>query len=383
MRLISTRQAKPGMIIGRELVDDKGQILLHKDVVLTTDYIRALEAKGHTRLYIRDPDEPVVDTEQDISPVVRTRAMLALRNTFEKIGAEVAARRYESGQDLSKVFDSDRIAALLSKTGPLGQMLEAVADILDDVLSRSVLAGLTSLKTAGTQHYDHALDVCAVAIMIGRTAGLSQDYLRQLAAGCLLHDIGKIFLDPSTKGDTAVRQHTRLGYDLLRASEERNILTPHVAYEHHERPDGKGLPRGILACNRIKRDRSQPPPIPTLFGEICAVANAYDNLLSGDDEHPAHAPDMALRAIREGAGTQFNEEIVVGFLRVVPVHPVGTEVLIRSAKFRNCIAVVTRTSPTHLDRPVIFLVRDASGNSLSGPEIDLNEDMDIVVQSKL
>lgn len=383
MRLISIRQAKPGMIIGRELVDDKGQILLHKEVVLTQDYIRALEAKGHTRLYVRDPGEPMIDAEEDISPVVRTRALLALRNTFEKIGAEVAARRTESGQDLSRVFETDSISALLSKSGPLGQVLEAVAAILDDVLSRSVLAGLTTLKTAGTQYYDHALDVCAVAIMIGKTAGLSQEHLRQLAAGCLLHDIGKIFLEPSVKGEAAIRQHTRLGYDLLRASEERNILTPHVAYEHHERPDGKGLPRGIRACNRIKRDRTQRPPIPTLFGEICAVANAYDNLLSGDGDHPAHAPDMALRAIREGAGTQFNEEVVLGFLRVVPVHPVGAEVLVRSAKFRNCIAVVTRNSVTHLDRPVIFLVRDAAGNSLSGPEIDLNEDSDIAIQSKL
>lgn len=383
MRLISIRQAKPGMIIGRELVDDKGQILLHKEVVLTQDYIRALEAKGHTRLYVRDPGEPMVDAEEDISPVVRTRALLALRNTFEKIGAEVAARRTESGQDLSRVFETECIAALLSKSGPLGQVLEAVVAILDDVLSRSVLAGLTTLKTAGTQYYDHALDVCAVAIMIGKTAGLSQDHLRQLAAGCLLHDIGKIFLEPSVKGEAAIRQHTRLGYDLLRASEERNILTPHVAYEHHERPDGKGLPRGIRACNRIKRDRTQRPPIPTLFGEICAVANVYDNLLSGDGDHPAHAPDMALHAIREGAGTQFNEEVVLGFLRVVPVHPVGTEVLVRSAKFRNCIAVVTRNSVTHLDRPVIFLVRDAAGNTLSGPEIDLNEDSDIAIQSKL
>lgn len=382
MRLISIRQAKPGMIVGRELVDDKGQILLHKDVSLTPEYIRALEIKGHTRLYVRDPNEPVVDTEQDISPAVRSRALLALRNTFEKIGAEVTARRAESGQDLSKAFESDHIAALLSKSGPLGQILEAVSAILGDVLSRSVLAGLTSIKTAGSQHYDHALDVCAVAIMIGRTAGLSHDYLRQLAAGCLLHDIGKIFLEPTVKGEAAVRQHTRLGYELLRASEERDILTPHVAYEHHERPDGKGLPRGIIACNRIKRDRSQAPPIPTLLGEICAVANAYDGLLSGREDLPALAPDMALRAIREGAGTQFNEELVVGFLRVVPVYPVGTEVLIRSAKFRNCVAVVSQTNPMHLDRPVVILTRDASGNRLEGPEIDLNEDTDILIQSK-
>ena len=383
MRLISIRQAKPGVVIGREILDEKGQVLLHKGLALTPAYIRALEAKGFTRLYVRDPDEPAVDLEEDLSPAVRTRAQMALRNAFEKIGSEVSALRADSGQDLSKAFESNRIAALLSKSGPLGQVLSVVPAILDSVLSRTTLAGLTSIKSADSEQYEHALDVCAVAIMAGRVVGLSSDHLRQLAAGCLLHDIGKIFLEPNASGENAVRQHTRLGYELLRASEERDILTPHVAYEHHERPDGKGLPRGIIAGNRVKRDRSQPPPIPTLLGEICAVANAYDNLLSGSTQHPPTTPDVALSLLRQGVGTQFNQEIVVGLLRVVPVFPVGTEVVIRGEKLDNYTAVVTENNSAHLDRPVIALLRDGAGKRVETQEIDLFQEKDLSAHAKV
>ncbi len=383
MRLINVREATPGLITGRELADEKGQILLNRNVPLTQSYIKALIEKGFKRIWVKDPEESLdVDVEEDVPPEVRARAHAALREAFDAIEQEVGKLQGQNMKSIIQCFDSDSVRALISKGGVLGPVVDVAKSIMRSVLSRTTLAGLTSIKSESTFLYDHSVDVCAVALMIGRVAGLSTDRLRQLAAGCLLHDVGKIFLDPSVSGDTEVAQHTRLGYELLRASEDKDILTPHVAFEHHERPDSQGLPRRLRAGNFIMRDRTQPPPIPTVLGEIAAVANAYDHLLSDQPGKPALRPDEALRHIRRGMGTQFNKEVVQGFLRTVPVYPLGTEAIVKSEKYRNFLAVVTRVNQARLDRPVLTLVRDAHGYKIEPIEVDMAADLDFHIRSK-
>lgn len=383
MRQVNIRNLRPGMTLGRELLDAHGNVLLQKNVKLIAEYIQALESKGFHRLYIRDDDEPAdIDIEDDISPEVRARAQMILSNALEQIGNEIGAIRLESSQEIAEKFESNHIKALLGKTGPLANMLSAVSAILESVMSRNTLAGVTSIKSANDFLYQHSLDVCAVSIMIGKVIGLSSDRLRQLAAGSLLHDIGKIFLDPELTGAKAIVQHTRLGYELLRAGEQQDILTPHAAYEHHERPDGKGLPRGLIAGNRIKRNRDQAWPIPTVLGEITAIANAYDHLLSGDKNIPPMTPDRAVVALRERAGTQYNEELITHLLRVIPIFPLGTEVVVRTGEYRLWSAVVVRLDLAHLDRPVIKLLHKPDGSKADGTEIDLNNVPDMVVQGR-
>lgn len=383
MRLIHIRQATEGLITGREVVDERGQILLHRHVPLTKEYVQALVEKGFSKVWVIDPEEePVVAVEEDVPFDVRIEAHAALRESFESIEREIGKLQGDNIKAIIGTFQSDSVKALLSGTGPLGAVIEVSRSIMRGVLTRTTLAGLTSIKTKSSGLYDHCVDVCAVAIMIGRVAGLTTDRLRQLAAGCLLHDIGKIFLEPDVKGQREIVQHTRLGYELLRASEDNDILTPHVAYEHHEQPDAQGLPRGLRAGNFIARDRMQAPPIPTVLGEIAAVANVYDNLLSGGDDRPALRPDEALAKIREAGGKQLNREVVQAFLRVVPVYPMGTQVLVRGGEYDNHQAVVTRVNTTRLDRPVITVIRDAHGEKINQVEIDLTANPEIIVRSR-
>lgn len=371
------------MITGREVVDERGQILLHRHVPLTTEYLNALLEKGFSKVWVIDPEEePVVAVEEDVPLEVRAEAHATLREAFESIEREVGKLQGDNIKTIVETFQSENIKALLSSSGPLGAVIEVSRSIMRGVLTRTTLAGLNSIKSKNSGLYDHSVDVCAVAIMIGRVAGLSTDRLRQLAAGCLLHDIGKIFLLPDAKGRREIVQHTQLGYELLRASEDNDILTPHVAYEHHEQPDEQGLPRGLRAGNYIARDRMQPPPIPTVLGEIAAVANVYDNLLSGGDNRPALRPDEALARIRDAAGKQLNREVVQAFLRVVPVYPLGTQVVVRGGEYENHQAIVTKINTARLDRPVITVIRDAHGQKMPKVEVDLSSEAGISVRSR-
>jgi len=372
MQVLLIDQLKPGCVVGRDLVDSKGRVLLVKGVTLTQTYIDALREKGYTKLYVRD-DGPEIDLEEDISPVVRARAMETLRETFDSIERELAALRAQSHEELLSALKSENVRALINQKALLERISRICSDLMDDVLSRRTLAGLTSLKTRDGALYDHSLDVCAVAIMIGSAINIPTARMKQLAGGCLLHDVGMLFVPQDDDEQKRVRRHTILGYELLKATDESDILAPYVAYEHHEHQDGSGLPRGLKGSNKIQRPRGQIAPVLTLIGEIAAVANHYDNLLSGAGGKKAMPPDEALANISDLAETRFNKEVVAALRRVAPVYPRGTQVILRGEPYDRFAGVVSRVNHDQLDQPMVILARDAAGNKIEPQEIDCRE----------
>lgn len=370
MNVLLIDQLKPGFLVARDLVDANGRILLAKGVSLTQDYIDALREKGYSRLYIKEEDQPDIDAEEDISVIVRSRAIESLRETFDSIERELSSIRAQSHEELLKAVNSQNIRALVNQGALLEKIRRIASDLMDDVLTRRTLAGLTSLKSRDGALYDHSLDVCAVAIMVGSAVNLPTGRMRQLAGGCLLHDIGMLFIPRGDDEERRIRHHTTLGYELLKATDESEILAPYVAYEHHEHQDGSGLPRGLKGSNQLQRPKGQTAPMLTLVGEIAAVANHYDNLLSGNQVQPPMPPDKAIENLSSLAGSFFNKEVVAALRRVTPVYPRGTQVMLRGEPYDRYTGLVSRVNPEQLDRPWIILARDAAGNRVAPDEID-------------
>jgi HD-GYP domain-containing protein (c-di-GMP phosphodiesterase class II) len=378
MRVVSVDKLSPGQIVGRPLLDTDGNILLNQDVALTDAYIRAVQSKGFTRIYIKDPDAfEEVELDEDLDPVTRAKAIGALKETFKSIEHQLPPLQKLQQSKLEDVCKSETMRALMGSKGVLGDVHEAVSAILEEVLTRSTLAGLVTIRNSDTKQHEHAIDVCVVSVMIGRALRLPYARLKQLATGCLLHDIGKIFVDPAADPIRKVRQHTLLGYELLKNNEDSDILAPHVALEHHERQDGSGEPRALIGSNTVERDRSLPPPVPTLIGEVAAVANLYDNLLAGSAEQAPMTPDAAIPVIRNAAGAHLNQEIVQKFVEVTPVFPRGAEVFVRAGDYRGCIAFVSEVHREALDRPTIIIFKDQRGQPVAPIEVNLREEADV------
>lgn len=383
MRIISVSSLQPGYIVGKPLLDAKGTTLLNAGVKLTEGYIRSLQGKGYTYLYVSDTESGVdVEPEEDLDPIVRAKALSAMSELVKSIENELLSLRSSSFEDVKSFCSSDRMRVLFSQGPVWKSMMSCITSILDEVLTRSMLAGLTSIKSEDSALYEHSIDVCVVAVMLGRHIGMPVQRLKQLASGCLLHDIGKVFLDKATGDRDSIRLHTQLGYELLKNNDDPDILAPHVAYEHHEHQDGTGKPRGLMGSNTIERDRNLPPPIPTLIGEIAAVANTYDNLLNGVGAPRPLAPDQALRTIADYAGTRLNRELVAGLLRIAPVYPIGTEVILEGGDYDRYTGIVTEVRQSSLDKPVVAVYRDPAGKLILPVEVDMKAVEDVSLRGK-
>jgi putative nucleotidyltransferase with HDIG domain len=183
--------------------------------------------------------------------------------------------------------------------------LESSYDITLEALGNAL-----DLKDAETE--GHSKRVTAFTMVIARTMGLQRDRIRVIARGAFLHDIGKMAIPDAIlrkpgrltqEEQTLMREHARLGYQMLRRipflQEAANIV-----YSHQERYDGSGYPRGL------KGDQ-----IP-LGARMFAVADTFDAITSDRPYRAAQSISAARREIQRYSGTQFDPEVVNVFTSV-------------------------------------------------------------------
>jgi putative nucleotidyltransferase with HDIG domain len=172
-----------------------------------------------------------------------------------------------------------------------------------EALARAIDA--KSSWTAG-----HSTRVAEIAVAIGQAMHYDPPSLDRLRRGGLLHDIGKIgvsaaILDspaPLTAEQRAiVEQHPTLGARILEPLPHCADLLPMVL-QHHERFDGAGYPAGLAGAGIAPDAR------------IMAVADVYDAMTSERPYRRGVASRDAAVWIAEGAGTQFDPDVVAAFM---------------------------------------------------------------------
>jgi HD-GYP domain-containing protein (c-di-GMP phosphodiesterase class II) len=131
------------------------------------------------------------------------------------------------------------------------------------------------------------------------------------------------------------------------SSERISPLTRCIVRDHHERWDGFGYPAGRQAAETHQ------------FARIAAVADVYDAITADRPYQPATAPHVGVRMIREGAGTQFDEEIVEHFLRIAMPYPIGYTITLAD----GITGAVAGVDPEEPEYPVIRY-RTSSGELL-------------------
>jgi HD-GYP domain-containing protein (c-di-GMP phosphodiesterase class II) len=145
---------------------------------------------------------------------------------------------------------------------------------------------------------------------IAGAAGLPPKTCAEAHTAGLLHDVGRALLPdgatrpgvtPSPDEWRAIRRHPELGAELLHS------LGPiaEAVRSHHERPDGRGYPRGL-----------EGDDIPEI-ARIVAVAEVYDTLTTGDDQRAPLSSFGALVELRRVSGTQLDPRYVEALASVL------------------------------------------------------------------
>lgn len=156
--------------------------------------------------------------------------------------------------------------------------------------------------------YGHVHRVSAIASTIGRHMGLDDADIDRLTTVGVLHDVGKIHIDPAILAKPGpleaaelirMRRHPEFGFVMTVDLFDRGVSE--AILHHHERYDGTGYPFG-LAKDEIP-----------LLARIVLVADAFDAITSHRSYQHALPVEWALQEINTHAGAQFDPGVVEAF----------------------------------------------------------------------
>ena len=216
-----------------------------------------------------------------------------------------------SGEPFDK-SDLDMMVTLASQIAVSLNNAKLYEDLETSYLS-AVRALANSIDAKDTYTMGHSERVAKYSIEIGKIMNLSDEDLKNLYIGALLHDIGKIGISEAiiNKPDKLtneefqqIKTHPSRGAMIIEPAKFLKEKVPLIKY-HHERFDGKGYPEGLKG-----------EEIPLLARIIC-VADSFDAMTSKRAYRDTMPLEFARKEMIRCSETQFDPRIVGAFLEVI------------------------------------------------------------------
>ncbi|GMQ57767.1 HD-GYP domain-containing protein [Vallitalea sediminicola] len=163
-----------------------------------------------------------------------------------------------------------------------------------------------ALEAKDTYTSGHSDRVAHMAYDIGKKYGLKKKELEDLHLAGHLHDIGKIGIPDNILNKPSklqpheyniVKNHSKMGYDILMKSKNLKDIAIIVLY-HHERWDGKGYPEGL-------KEKEIP-----LASRIIAISDSIDAMISERSYKKSLSWDECHKEVQDNKGIQFDPNLV-------------------------------------------------------------------------
>ncbi len=215
------------------------------------------------------------------------------------------------------------ITGIVTLRDLLNHYNEYLVDLLEEIIAAlSKAIGEKDPYTAG-----HQQRVARIACLIANELGWPEDKIRGLNLAAFVHDIGKLYVPleilcrPGRLSENEfnlIREHPRVGYDILKSIEFEWPLAD-IVHQHHERLDGLGYPQGLMAHQILDE------------AKILSVADVFEAVSSHRPYRAARGISQAMAILDQGQGSQFDPDIVGACLATVGRYPVIFQEILASS----------------------------------------------------
>ncbi|MDO9528570.1 MAG: HD domain-containing phosphohydrolase [Syntrophales bacterium] len=201
-------------------------------------------------------------------------------------------------------------------------------------------------------------NILVCVLKIGQSMGYSKTELLELGLSALLYDVG-MFVVPENiikkEGKlndyevSLVRKHVEMGRDILFPLRNDHPWLHRVAYEHHERENGQGYPRGLKGDEICE------------YAKIVGIIDVYDAMIHNRPHRKAMMQHMSVRELIGSKNLFFSSKIIKVFIKEISIYPVGSYVRLNT----KATGVVIDTNEKNPMRPVVELLFDVNGNAVT------------------
>jgi HD-GYP domain-containing protein (c-di-GMP phosphodiesterase class II) len=225
--------------------DSSNRFFLYKDTGTTLSQMR-IDTSKIPDLYISEHDK--------LESVMEMQSVLNKQIKEEIVSGEITSVKNTLVSLMTETLSEPR-------SGSLRGVSETI-DILIDGYSKQPNF-FSTLSTISTNDYStaiHSINVCAMTLGICFKIGYNDHEIKEMGLAAMLHDTGKInvpnrILNAPRRLNSdefgKIKQHPFNGYKFLKEAGFED-KTCQVAYQHHERLNGEGYPKG-LKSNSINK----------------------------------------------------------------------------------------------------------------------------------
>ncbi len=304
MKIISVEQYEfNSMQLAKPIFDKNRRILLNKGKTIDPRILQKIKEMGISYIFVEDKESQGIS----LNEVMDMSTWMNAIHEMESIFFHMKKKGYVDAAPVQKLANR----------------------LISEVQGQSLIILIPSTAVPHEQQdYAHAVNVTLLSLQMAKLH-YNQMQLKDLAIGCLLHDIGKLFTEEE-------KEHPKFGFEAIRKVREFSIISAHISLQHHEHKNGRGFPRGVNEVHPL--------------AQICGVANCYENLIS-KDRIPPHE---AMEIIMAKSDSAYDVHIIESFVQNIPSYIPGTKV-----ELNNGEVAIVKEIKTHLHRP---LVRQLSNN---------------------
>lgn len=320
--------------LARPLMTYDYQVILPEGAILKKEYIDKIFELGIFDVYVKE-DEPETTEIVILKSEIKTTVKEKVQDILER-------HTYRNNQELVE----------LSQTAD-----NIISNILDE---EQVVEQIFDIKERSTDIYEHSISICSLAILTALKLGVEKNKIHDIGVSCLLHDIGLRYttVDFSRRNIQNMneqeyveyKKHPVYAYSALKNETWISELSKNIILQHHETLDGSGFPLRL-------RD------IP-LECKIVNVCDTFDEMICGIAQEQVKVYE-AVEYMKNFTNIKFDKAVVDAFLSFTAVYPAGSRVLTNEGE----TAVVLYQNKEFQDRPVIKIIKDKSGNTLTEEKI--------------
>lgn len=347
---------KMGVTLRLPLYSDHGLLLVAQGATITPQLIEQLRQRGVMSIHTDEKELArltgrVQPGAQPARAPTRSVGGLGPRTLAPKVEWSPSQMRATTAQRQAAVQEVQRLyhptqRVTREELTDFHNLARTSITTLEQDIDLFVTSGLVP-PGFGRYPVTHSVNFAMLALSVGANLSLSLLELKQLAVGCLVHDLGllqlnlKLLQEAGSQGAEArleLSRHPTITYELLKDVESLAKSSRIVALEVHERMDGSGYPRR-RSGNQIH-----------FLSRIAAVAEHYAALTAVRSHREPLTPYQALtELLNETRVGKFDKQVVQALLRVLSLFPIGSYVALTDGR----VGQVLRANGEHYTRPLV------------------------------
>ncbi|WP_250278176.1 HD-GYP domain-containing protein [[Clostridium] colinum] len=335
---ISVKNAKPNMILAKDVVNSSGIVILSKNTMLSNINYDKLESNGIKYISIFEKSDNSDDFSEDILLENKESERIEDRKEFKQF-----KKNYE--EKVEKI--ENQFVAIGKGIGiETDTLYDVVIDIVNNVNCKNdVFSYLGHLKTQDLHTYAHSLNVALICNLFGTWLGYEGEQLKTLTVAGMLHDIGKLKIDENIIKKPAkltneeyecMKKHPSLGYELVKDLDIPNEIKLSVLM-HHEKINGTGYPLGL------KDDRIAST------AKIVAICDIYEAMTANRVYRPQICPFEVIRNFEQNSYDILDTQFLLAFLQNIAYTYVGSRIMLSDDREAEVVFI----NNSYLSKPIV------------------------------